>query len=51
MPSNPTLIAVMGVTGAGKTTFVNKVSGRNDLKIGSGLKSCAADKFCRVLYS
>ncbi len=34
------LIAVIGVTGAGKTTFISKATGRTDLAIGKGLRSC-----------
>ncbi|KAI1390221.1 P-loop containing nucleoside triphosphate hydrolase protein [Hypoxylon trugodes] len=37
------LIAVMGMTGSGKTTFISKVTGREDLKIGHGLTSCTQD--------
>ncbi|KAI1823477.1 P-loop containing nucleoside triphosphate hydrolase protein [Xylaria intraflava] len=37
------LIAVMGMTGAGKTTFISKVTGRTDLKIGHSLTSCTRD--------
>ncbi|KAK8875157.1 P-loop containing nucleoside triphosphate hydrolase protein [Apiospora arundinis] len=37
------LIAVMGMTGAGKTTFISKVTGRNDLEIGHSLTSCTRD--------
>ncbi|RYP67360.1 hypothetical protein DL769_005790 [Monosporascus sp. CRB-8-3] len=33
------LIAVIGVTGAGKTTFISKATGRNDLEIGYGVDS------------
>jgi len=33
------LIAVLGVTGAGKSTFINRASGSN-LKVGRGLMSC-----------
>jgi len=33
------LVAVMGMTGAGKTTFINEVTGAN-MEIGHGLKSC-----------
>ncbi|KAJ8521937.1 hypothetical protein ONZ45_g1469 [Pleurotus djamor] len=33
------LIAVMGATGSGKTTFINKVSG-SELRVGQGLRSC-----------
>ena len=29
------------MTGSGKTTFVSKVTGRSDLKIGHSLTSCA----------
>lgn len=34
-------IAVMGATGSGKTTFINKVSG-STLRIGRGLQSCTS---------
>ncbi|KAJ8106802.1 hypothetical protein ONZ43_g6936 [Nemania bipapillata] len=37
------LIAVMGMTGSGKTTFISKVAGRTDLNIGHGLTSCTRD--------
>ncbi|OAL48587.1 P-loop containing nucleoside triphosphate hydrolase protein [Pyrenochaeta sp. DS3sAY3a] len=37
------LIAVIGVTGAGKTTFVSKATGRKDLEIGSDLSSCTQE--------
>ncbi|KAI2628139.1 P-loop containing nucleoside triphosphate hydrolase protein [Xylaria nigripes] len=37
------LIAVMGMTGSGKTTFISKVTGRTDLKIGHLLTSCTKD--------
>jgi len=37
------LIALTGVTGAGKTTFASVASGRTDLEIGYTLKSCGAD--------
>ncbi|KAI0342631.1 hypothetical protein BDW22DRAFT_127156 [Trametopsis cervina] len=36
------LILVMGLTGAGKTTFINKASGSN-LVIGGGLESCTSE--------
>ncbi|KAF5340897.1 hypothetical protein D9758_012199 [Tetrapyrgos nigripes] len=36
---NVVLIAVMGATGSGKTTFVNLVSGSN-LRVGKSLQSC-----------
>ncbi|KAI0416278.1 P-loop containing nucleoside triphosphate hydrolase protein [Xylaria grammica] len=37
------LIAVMGMTGSGKTTFISKVTGRKDLNIGHSLTSCTRD--------
>lgn len=40
MQHSDVLIAVIGVTGAGKTTFVNKATGREDLEIGYSLSSC-----------
>lgn len=39
------LIAVMGVTGAGKSTFIREVSGDQTVVVGDGLESC---KFPRV---
>ncbi|RDL31499.1 p-loop containing nucleoside triphosphate hydrolase protein [Venustampulla echinocandica] len=42
-PKDVILIAVLGVTGAGKTTFISKATGRTDLKIGHGLSSCTQD--------
>jgi ABC-type uncharacterized transport system ATPase component len=33
-------IAVMGVTGAGKSTFIQWASGNSDVEIGHDLKSC-----------
>ncbi|KAF8858761.1 P-loop containing nucleoside triphosphate hydrolase protein [Acephala macrosclerotiorum] len=41
--SNDLLIAVLGVTGAGKTTFISKATGRSDMKIGHGLTSCTQE--------
>ncbi|XXH02238.1 hypothetical protein Hte_008606 [Hypoxylon texense] len=35
-------IAIMGMTGSGKTTFISKLTGR-DLKIGHKLESCTQD--------
>lgn len=35
------LIAVMGPTGSGKTSFINLVSG-SDLRVGRGLQSCTS---------
>ncbi|PWW78611.1 hypothetical protein C7212DRAFT_21302, partial [Tuber magnatum] len=34
------LIAVMGVTGAGKSYFIREVTGNSDVKVSSGLHSC-----------
>ena len=33
-------IAVLGVTGAGKSTFVTVATGAGDVKIGHGLEPC-----------
>jgi hypothetical protein len=33
-------IAVIGVTGAGKTTFISRATGRSDLEIGHSIDSC-----------
>ncbi|KAF9465619.1 hypothetical protein BDZ94DRAFT_1346171 [Collybia nuda] len=41
MRPNP-IIAVMGATGTGKTTFINLVSGSN-LRVGTGLHSCTSE--------
>ncbi|KAL4256709.1 G domain-containing protein [Pleurotus pulmonarius] len=38
-PSKEVLIAVMGATGSGKTSFINMASG-SALRVGSGLMSC-----------
>ncbi|KAL5357063.1 P-loop containing nucleoside triphosphate hydrolase protein [Aspergillus floccosus] len=42
-PKNEILIAVIGVTGAGKTTFISRATGNTDLEIGRGLESCTKD--------
>ncbi len=34
------IFAVMGTTGSGKSTFIQKASGRQDVPVGHGLKSC-----------
>lgn len=34
------IFAVMGTTGSGKSTFIQKASGRQDVPIGHELKSC-----------
>jgi putative ribosome biogenesis GTPase RsgA len=33
------VIALMGVTGAGKSSFISRVTGRDDIKIGYTLTS------------
>jgi ABC-type uncharacterized transport system ATPase component len=38
--SNPPIIAVIGVTGAGKSTFINTASGKSDHGVGYGIDSC-----------
>ncbi|KAL0948456.1 hypothetical protein HGRIS_011029 [Hohenbuehelia grisea] len=37
------IIAVMGPTGAGKSTFVNAATGRNSTEVGHSLESCTQD--------
>lgn len=34
------IFAVMGTTGSGKSTFIQKASGRQDVPIGHKLESC-----------
>ncbi|KAK1757084.1 P-loop containing nucleoside triphosphate hydrolase protein [Echria macrotheca] len=43
MARTEVLIAVIGVTGAGKTTFVSRATGRSDLQVGHGIDSCTQD--------
>ncbi|KAK5658016.1 hypothetical protein OQA88_2570 [Cercophora sp. LCS_1] len=43
MAPSEVLIAVIGVTGAGKTTFVSQATGRKDLAVGHGIDSCTQD--------
>jgi signal recognition particle GTPase len=38
-PDEPVIIAVLGVTGAGKSTFINKAASC-DLQVGHGITSC-----------
>ncbi|KAF5227657.1 hypothetical protein FAUST_11635 [Fusarium austroamericanum] len=42
-PTSNINIAVIGVTGAGKTTFISKATNRTDLKIGHSIESCTKD--------
>ena len=39
LPEGPELIAVMGPTGTGKSTFISKLAGR-EMNIGHDLSSC-----------
>jgi Fe-S cluster assembly ATPase SufC len=34
------IFAVMGTTGSGKSTFIQKASGHQNVPVGHGLKSC-----------
>ncbi|KAL7783260.1 P-loop containing nucleoside triphosphate hydrolase protein [Trichoderma ceciliae] len=43
LSSKDVLIAVMGMTGSGKTTFIANATGRTDLKIGHDLTSCTQE--------
>ncbi|KIK51367.1 hypothetical protein GYMLUDRAFT_234181 [Collybiopsis luxurians FD-317 M1] len=40
---NAALVAVMGATGSGKSTFINKACGRDEMTVGDSLVSCTAD--------
>lgn len=37
-------IAVIGVTGAGKTTFISRATGRTDLEIGYSIDCCKSHR-------
>ncbi|KAM7183492.1 GTPase IMAP family member 4 [Naviculisporaceae sp. PSN 640] len=39
----PIMVMIVGLTGAGKTTFTRLASGRTDLEVGDGLDSCTQD--------
>ena len=39
LPEPPALIAIMGPTGTGKSTFISKLAGR-EIQIGHNLSSC-----------
>ncbi|KIW01319.1 uncharacterized protein PV09_07355 [Verruconis gallopava] len=43
---DPILIAVIGVTGAGKSTFINRAAGRNILQVGHTFDSCTQSVNC-----
>ena len=36
---NKTIVALMGATGTGKSTFVNLITGKEDAKVAHGLHS------------
>jgi Fe-S cluster assembly ATPase SufC len=36
---NEMIIAVMGVTGSGKSSFIRALTGKDDVKVGHGLES------------
>lgn len=38
-PNNPAIIAVLGVTGSGKSSFIKRVTGNEDIVIGDDLNS------------
>ena len=38
--ANIAIVAVMGTTGSGKSTFIQKATGSHDVIIGHNLKSC-----------
>ncbi|KAF8423556.1 P-loop containing nucleoside triphosphate hydrolase protein [Tirmania nivea] len=44
----PVFIGVMGMTGAGKSTFIKKLTGDQDIQIGTRLRSCT--KFIQPAY-
>lgn len=37
------MVVIVGLTGAGKTTFTNLVSGRTDLEVGDGIDPCTQE--------
>ena len=37
---SPSMVVVMGVTGAGKSYFINKLAGKEVVKEGPDLESC-----------
>ncbi|KAK4216874.1 GTP-binding protein A [Rhypophila decipiens] len=39
----PIMVLIVGLTGAGKTTFTRLASGRKDLKVGDGIDPCTQD--------
>jgi hypothetical protein len=46
------LIAVMGVTGSGKSYFCRSATGNDDIVVGDGVQSCnAADTAVKCIYA
>jgi hypothetical protein len=46
------LIAVMGVTGSGKSYFCRSATGNDDIEVGDGLESCnAADTATKYIFA
>ncbi|KAG9121609.1 hypothetical protein FRC07_002368 [Ceratobasidium sp. 392] len=43
LPKDVAIIVLFGATGAGKSTFANLASGKNDLAVGHGVKSCTQE--------
>jgi predicted GTPase len=43
-------ILVMGLTGAGKSTFISKATGDDSIRVGSGLRSVTKEVAEYVLY-
>jgi len=46
--SSDVVIAVMGVTGCGKSSFIKKVTGSSDVKVGGSLTSGKIDDLSSV---
>ena len=40
-------VAIMGLTGSGKTKFAKDVTGRADIRVGEGLRSSNSKKYDR----
>jgi len=38
--SQAKIIAIMGMTGSGKSTFIQKLTGTSEVAVGDGLHSC-----------